>query len=169
MKRMIKIVVCLGALLYGTGIAAQTIERQVIASGGSVQSASGVAVSSTVGETVTATFSSGTVILTQGFQQDGLTTTSLSENKIAVDYKLYPNPTQNQLNINLIAEENIEGVLKLTSIDGKLIHSKRIRIEANQPFKDRFNMEHLPEGLYILSIQSEKGESQVVEKVQKIN
>lgn len=169
MKRIIQIVFCLAALFCGANLNAQTMERQVIASGGSVQTASGAELSSTIGEAVTASFTSGTVNLSQGFQQGGSVSTAIAENKIKMDYKLYPNPTRNKINIDLTADKAIEGELKLISIDGKLILSKRIQIQASQAFKFSYNMEQLPAGIYILSIQSNNGEAQVVDKIQKAN
>jgi hypothetical protein len=54
-------------------IQAQSIERSVVVNTGGYSEGAGVSVSWTLGEVVTATFSSGNTILTQGFQQPDLT------------------------------------------------------------------------------------------------
>lgn len=69
MKTIYKIILSLIAMCSITLLQAQSLERSVIASAGASQSASGVKLNSTVGEAITQTKTSGSVILNQGFQQ----------------------------------------------------------------------------------------------------
>jgi hypothetical protein len=62
----------LTANLIAVQIQAQSIERSVVANVGGYYEGAGVSVSWTLGEAVTATFSNGNTVLTQGFQQPDL-------------------------------------------------------------------------------------------------
>ena len=169
MKRIYKTAIIVGTMIFCFNLSAQSMERQVIASGGAVQSATGVELSSTVGEAATSSFSSGTVILNQGFQQGDSLTTGLAENNIQVDYKIYPNPTANQVNLNLTSDKDLEGIVTLTTIEGKQVFSKQINLTAGQAFKANYSLQNLSQGIYLLSIRGSNGEAQVVERIQKVN
>ncbi|MFU8844738.1 MAG: hypothetical protein ACNA7V_13125, partial [Bacteroidales bacterium] len=67
------IISLLPAVLIAVQPQAQSIERSVLASTGGYFEGSGVSVSWTLGEAVTATFNNGNTVLTQGFQQPDLT------------------------------------------------------------------------------------------------
>jgi hypothetical protein len=169
MKRLYQIAMIVGAMIFCFDLSAQSLERQVIASGGAVQSATGVEVSSTVGESATATHSSGTVILNQGFQQGELISTSIEENKIHLDYTIYPNPTSDRINVNLTSDKNIDGVVTLTTIEGKQLFSNSIKLRAGQAFRVKYNLQNFSQGTYLLTIRGNSGKAQVVERIQKIN
>lgn len=169
MIRFYKIAMLVGIVGFCTDLSGQSIERQVLASSGAAQSATGVELSSTTGEAVTANFSSGSVVLDQGFQQGDLMITDLAESKINVDYKLYPNPTSNQLNLNLTADKSLDGMVIITTIEGRQMLSKPIQLNAGQAFRTNYNLQHLSEGTYLLSIRGSNGDVQLVERIQKVN
>ena len=63
------------ATLFSIGLQAQSLTPQVIASGGSSYASGGYTLDFTVGEPLTATFSGGSNIVTQGFHQPSAATT----------------------------------------------------------------------------------------------
>ena len=99
----------------------QTLERQVISSAGSFSTAGGITLSSTVGEVAVTTMIAGTVVLTQGFQQPNPEdfTAVPDEQKINLNYKIYPNPTSDQLVVEFTADKPTELSIQLFDLNGK--------------------------------------------------
>ena len=69
MKIMKKLLLTITAVAFATLSFSQQVSRYVVASGGNYSTASGISVSSTIGEPMVTTLTSGSYILTQGFQQ----------------------------------------------------------------------------------------------------
>jgi hypothetical protein len=85
---------------------AQSIEREVVASSGDYFEGAGISLSWTLGEIATETYTSGNTILTQGFQQPGVTV------RIFVDLSAFLEGPFNGTNLNTTL--NSEGLLPLS-------------------------------------------------------
>lgn len=69
---------------------------------------------------------------------------------------MFPNPTQDQVNISIASKQVANGILSISSIDGKMILSEKIGV--NQVLQTRsFNLKNLTAGLYIVKIETELG------------
>lgn len=169
MKNIYKIILSLIAMCSFTFVQAQSIERSVIASAGASQSASGVKLNSTVGEAITQTKTTGSVILNQGFQQGDILPVGLEENQIKIDYSFYPNPTSDFINIELTSEKSGEANLQILSIEGKIIQTETFQLIQSQTIYKQFDLSSLTNGMYLISIQSKDGKGVVIDKIQKIN
>lgn len=83
-----------------------------------------------------------------------------SENNLEIS--IYPNPTNDLLNISFskLYTENIQ--LELFSIEGKLLNS----IEISQDSNDfQFDLSDFPQGIYLCKISTRNGESLTSEKI----
>ena len=121
--------------------------QEVISSGGEVQAAAGVEVSWTVGEAVIDTYISGTVALTQGFQQTKLTITAISELLLpGIEIKVFPNPTPDIITIHF-SEYVQDARYSLYDLRGKLLENKLIRSADTE-----INMAKYASGQYILKL-----------------
>jgi len=111
-------------LLFGSSIQAQ----QVIATTGNFHSNGSGSIAFTMGECVTETFTSSGTMLTQGFQQSGLTVTAIPGNpEFSLNVTAYPNPTTDFLNIS-IDKVDLSGIrYTLYSLDGKILESKEVK------------------------------------------
>ena len=65
------------------------------------------------------------------------------------DLKVYPNPTNGMLNIEILANERMESV-QLIDMTGKLV--------LDAPFKNQLDLSYLPKGIYFLRVQNKNGE-----------
>ncbi len=94
--------------------------QEVISSSGDYFVNSNGSISWTMGETITETFTDGTNILTQGFQQSRLSASSVFElEDMGITVKISPNPTQDIINLYI---DNIEGInYQLYDFNGKII------------------------------------------------
>lgn len=100
---------------------AQSIDRQVIGSAGLVGNTANIEMLATVGEAVTATFSTGSFEITQGFHQPDLVESATVAPKILVNFSVFPNPTADELTVEISPEKDIQLGLQLFSADGKLV------------------------------------------------
>lgn len=101
---------------------AQSIDRQVIGSAGLVGNTANIEMLATVGEAVTATFSTGSFEITQGFHQPDLVESATVAPKILVNFSVFPNPlSADELTVEISPEKDIQLGLQLFSADGKLV------------------------------------------------
>lgn len=156
------VIIILSSLLY-LPVMSQVARQDVIASAGGYNSATGVSLSWTLGETIVPTFSSSNLILTHGFQQQ-LIITSVQENlESLVKITIYPNPAVDV--INLLLDEALEGEVEISVIDymGRLV-----RTDFMEAFmiEKQINMSDLPGGIYFMRLT--KGKLSNVYKVVKL-
>lgn len=144
-------------VVAATIINAQSIEKQVIASTGGVLSNGTYEISATVGETVVETFISGTLTLTQGFQQANGSQTSVEELVVTANYKLYPNPTLGNAILEL-ESVNSDATISLIMYNtiGKLIYSKTIILQANRITTINLDLTNHSNGVYFVNILDSK-------------
>ena len=67
----------------------------------------------------------------------------------AYDVKLYPNPAQNELNLNYSGDINVQAI-RIFSVDGTVIKNTNVAEDF-----ERIDISHLNSGLYILSIETD--------------
>ena len=140
-------------------LAASAFSQQVVGSAGEDFTASDLQFSTTIGEPMTATFSSGDLTLTQGMQQPNEAEIIISvESRELDDVNLWPNPTEGRIALSTPVDS---GSLTLTDLSGKLLFSAQLNTNIQ-----RLNFSHLPAGSYLLRITTAEGYS--VQRVQII-
>jgi hypothetical protein len=163
MKRSFLIIL---TLIFGISAYSQTLLKQdVISSAGGFNTASGISISWTLGETIIPTFTStdNTLILTHGFQQQ-LIITAIEENLgPLVDVSVFPNPASDNVNIRFGEPLDSEVRLMVVSSQGKPVRS--VVIEPTTVEK-QINLQDLPSGVYYLRMT--KGKLSNVYKVVKL-
>lgn len=83
------------------------------------------------------------------------TTLSVDDESFAAT-SIYPNPTKNILNINFGSHTNVNVSIEMTIYD---LHGKKIKtIKRNTEVIQKVNTSQLSDGIYVLKINSEKGE-----------
>lgn len=136
---------------------AQHLERSVIGSTGTYIENDSIAISMTVGESVIAPFQSGTLILLQGFHKGGEgLSTSIEPEAVSVFYSFYPNPTSDQLFIQLEAERAVDLQIRLLDMQGKLADVPVQKHQRIQQLRTDLSLGNLPAGTYILQFLSEE-------------
>lgn len=68
--------------------------------------------------------------------------------EVDADLFVYPNPTTNQLNINLSANQKATAIGMLDMLGREVLH---------QPFTTRLDVSHLPAGNYVVAVYTEDG------------
>ncbi len=158
--------VILGLMSFST---AQSIERSVIGATGGYAETGSVSVSATVGEIAVETVSDGNTILTQGFQQpvEG-DFTSIRRPEISVNYRVYPNPTAQTLNIELSSTEIMDMEISLVDMQGRSVGLQEL-IQLSGTAQRQWDISSLSEGTYILRFVEQAGPVIHSVRIQKVH
>ncbi len=155
---MKKLLFSLCLMMMGASLYAQSLSRQVLASSGGHSSNSAGSVSSTVGELVINTGTSGSFLLTQGFQQPDANpvTGSVKGQQIRVDYELYPNPSRDVITLSLNATENINVNMYVYDAAGKLMQQP-VTLQGAGNYKHNLYITAYSAGNYYVKIVNATG------------
>jgi hypothetical protein len=139
--------------LSGHTLFGQTQSQQVVAASGGSGKNGETVIEWTLGEPVIAALSTGSIILTQGFQQPTLVVTAIKTmDGLPYTVEAYPNPTENLLLIELDNTEVRNFQYLLYDINGKVLEQKKLESDITA-----INMDNYPSGVYLLKvIQQEK-------------
>jgi len=72
-----------------------------------------------------------------------------------VELAIFPNPTQNHLQLKIATEQQENFIASIISLDGKLLVEKELNVFGEQHFS--MNVSELAEGFYFLKLSNEKG------------
>ena len=141
------------ALLCVWKLDAQTLSPEVMSCFGGDAKNSNFQVVWTGGEPFYTTISSSDAQLTQGFNQT-LTVELFTDVETLPDgfsFVVFPNPTQEVLNVTLTSENQTALYLQLIDLNGKVFLSK----QATQS-KEQLDVASLAKGIYLLNISDNK-------------
>ncbi|MCI4666792.1 MAG: T9SS type A sorting domain-containing protein [Bacteroidia bacterium] len=143
--------------VWGTiTVSAQSLTPEVLTSAGETFKGTNVSLDWTMGEIMTESFAGTTLVLTQGFQQPSLTSTSIEE--LASSFgtiKVYPNPTSNRLFIERERGQNLQ--VMLLDMKGSMVLQKTI-----QPLMGELNLSSYANGIYVLRMTDGKKFAQTI-------
>lgn len=71
-------------------------------------------------------------------------------NLSAIDFKVFPNPTDENISVLLASKEGLITELQIYGIEGRLMHQEKYRGQLHL-----VNISHLPKGVYIIKISSD--------------
>jgi len=152
-------------------IHAQSLERQVIGTSGGFQTASWGTLSSTIGETMTITMLTSSLILTQGFQQSlqsDLAVNEISSSTPAI--QIYPNPAVNRINVAINSSNAVKYTVALIDLLGqKLMVPFNVNNTSKGTESFVFDLRPLAIASYFIVVSDETGSMTNTFKFTKIN
>jgi len=155
-----KSILFLSLFLVGLVGITQTLDREVIASGGDFYSNSSAQLSTTIGEIIIGAYSSTSTQLTNGFHQTNLIITALEErNTDKLNIYIFPNPSAQSVTIYSELKDD-PLYYSISDALGKVM--KRGELNTERVILD---IESYSNGLYYLQIKGMKNE---VSKVYKL-
>ena len=120
-------------------------------------------ISITVGEPVTPTLQSGSVILTQGFQQAKLIITAISNpGQDDLNFSVGPNPTDDYLDLSSAEDISKNSKFILTDLNGNIIQTGPIESRTT-----RISFLSLPSGAYLLKVFLKQNQAPITYKILK--
>ena len=128
--------------------------QAVLAPAGGIHTKQNLSLEWTLGETFVESVTTQEKWYTEGFHQPKLSARPVSTSAGGYDIKIFPNPTQELLNVFI--KSPVEEDLKLTLVDvtGKTIYTQKVPSGTSEI---QLRVKHLPEGMYMLSVVSTKG------------
>jgi len=127
----------------------QDMPQQVIGSAGDQHTIESASVSWTVGEVTTATLSSSSVTLSQGFQQGNLTINTLvDQDMLDFNLKAYPNPV---IDILLLETDEAQQMYQVINMQGEVVLNGNITAILQE-----IDFTNLPNGVYLLSVHQKQ-------------
>jgi hypothetical protein len=122
---------------------AQTLTNQVVANAGNSFSSAILHIDQTTGESITNTFQTGSLTITQGFHQPNLFAVGVKEIETST-LSLWPNPARESVTISG-SKQPIERIEIFDAV-GKLV--------VTHAQKNTFNVEPLAAGSYVVRVHS---------------
>ena len=157
-------------LLFSVIASAQSLAPSVIASYGKWSNNGGFTLSATSGEMMIQTFTGGTNILTQGFQQPDdkdVGIQQLTEDGLTIN--IFPNPTHDLVTVNLQADNaELYGVI-MYDLLGRTLALPGTLDRSRTQLQQSFNLSQLPAATYFLCVVNAQGEIKHSFKIQKIS
>jgi len=139
-------------LMFFTGMPDESMAQQVtpavICSGGETLTASSLSLDFTIGEITTESLSTGSLLLTQGFNQGPDPNTGIEEKMInGNDLKVYPNPANDRIYLFCNDEEIHPAKIMINDLQGRRILS--LDFTTNPML---IHLDQLNPGFYTVSI-----------------
>jgi len=151
-------------------LSAQSLSPTVIASYGKWSNNGGYTLSATSGEMMIETFTGGTNILTQGFQQPDEKTIGIQElNEDGLTIKIFPNPTSDLVMIDLQSENAESYGVIMYDLLGRALALPGTLDRSHTQLQQSFNLSPLPSATYFLCVVNAQGEIKNSFKIQKIS
>lgn len=146
------------AIFLVSNLSAQTIERQLIGSAGGSFANATHDLNFSAGEAVIVTETSGSIILTQGFQQDDLGLVGIKELE-KESISLYPNPVNTTLNIHFLDDASKNGEISVLVYDnqGKLVYQQEENLASGYGNIVQLDLSFLTNGMYVIHIKDAVG------------
>ncbi len=150
---MKKIYILILSIITTSGLFGQSINRELVSTTGENFKNEKYELAWSIGETITETFSTTQIILSNGFSQGNLQVTSIYDEKAeqGIEVLLYPNPATESITVDLTGSNFIVGDrmdLYLSDINGKTI-----RMEKMKSKRRKIILSGYENGLYFLTIR----------------
>jgi hypothetical protein len=142
-------------------VSAQTLQNDVVASGGGEGSSANMSIEFSIGEPVIETVGTVDMTLTQGFLQPSLTITFIEEDDMLEGISIFPNPVTDELTVDVPLQYS---VLKweLLDMNGRVLSSS-----VFMPGTQTLNMQAYAQGTYVLMIIDPVSGQQLNSKILK--
>jgi len=141
-------------ILFPVKILCQTLSSEGLFAAGDSYGNSTAQISWTLGDGQTSTVRSKDLILTQGFLQSHFTlvgVNQVTENE-SFDFKVFPNPVHDILNLKYVSDKKIEFYVELFNLEGKKLYADKLISTQNSA---TIHFDAFQSGYYILKIRSE--------------
>lgn len=165
---MKKIFFLLACFFFFQNSYSQQLDRQVFSSNGTSINSGNIWLDYTIGEMNIVTYTTGSIVLNQGFHQVYSTSTSILNLSYSSAIKVYPNPGSGYLQIDIPDDMVNKSFYKLTDIAGRVISDYDNLNTLLPSNKNTINISGLPYGIYLLTIQTQNSNSTYLYRIIKI-
>lgn len=157
MKTLYRLILFFITLACAGKAQAQSLTPSVLASGGRFATGGGYSLSETVGEmTMVQTFTAGSSILTQGFQQPADANVGLPVVQLAgYGAEIFPNPAVGLLNFDFVAADQVDATINMLDVLGQVLTTEQAYIGAGK-HRVQLDLSNHPQGIYFAEVTMRK-------------
>jgi hypothetical protein len=163
---------CILAMLAASpNVRGQSIGPSVLNANGGSGTAGGNTFEWSIGETMVSTYTSSSIVVTQGVLQPTSGTTEIADNTLAPRLDVFPNPSSALVNLQFNAPAQGTLTYRLSDLLGRVIQEKAIEVNSGTTSK-QLNIKDLACATYMLQVMYKtKGnnEESATYKIQKLN
>lgn len=142
--------IMIGGLSFGIA-KAQFLTPSIVSTTGDYYANATGSLSYTIGEPIIETYSGGSNILTQGFQQTDYSFVGVQNvTKSDIQISVYPNPFASTFTLNNMA--NVQLFAQITDMTGKVIYQRNL-----VPGNNMINPGNLADAIYLLTVTDNTG------------
>lgn len=150
--RHLKLIMVICFVFVTMAVSSQELSRQVISASGGQSEVGSLDLSWTMGQAgLVGTFTSPGLTLCAGFQQFDVLIDGITEQVSDGNLRVYPNPFNDFIVLEMITEQKASLTLKLFDGSGKLWLTKEIHQQPTV-INETIDMSGLPHGIYYLSV-----------------
>jgi hypothetical protein len=146
---------------------AQQLSHQVLVPVAGLVNDDKISFSQTVGETAVEIVGCYDYIFTQGFQQPGIKVKN-DEWPVGTGIKVYPNPAEDYLIVELFGESPRNIRIEIIDITGTVVFTDRKSFNDRYWYKEWYNVDFLIRGFYLVRVLTEDGFMNRTVKIEKI-
>lgn len=150
-----------------TSILSQQLSHQVIVPLAGLVTDSKISYSQTAGETAVEVMGCYEYIFTQGFQQPGIKQSD-DDQPEGTGVRVYPNPAGDYLTVEMYGEKTRAVRIEIIDITGTVVMSDNKTFDKDYWHKERYDVDHLTRGLYLVRVLTEDGYLNRTIKIEKI-
>lgn len=143
---------------------AQSISPKVLSSAGRTFQGTSAQIDWTLGEIAITTLQTHDQQITQGFHQPHYTLTNELPKKVG-QIKVFPNPTQDVLQVEMLFIQDRHVHIQLYDISGRLLWTREV---SGQSILQEVNLSTYPSGNYLLCFSIDQNEFSQNFKIQKV-
>ena len=150
------LIATIGLLVIGSTALGQSLDQQVMASSSGMVETDSVKLVYTIGQVLDDALDNGSITLLSGFISEGEFTVSVEEILVGVEFKVYPNPASEEVNLLLTTDNRLSLEADVMSLNGQQIGGtyKKWEMAAGVEGIQRFDVRSLSTGTYVIRLIS---------------
>jgi len=145
----------------------QHLSHQVLVPAAGIAVSGAIHYSQTIGETAIEIINSSGFVLTQGFQQPGITIVP-EERELGNGVDVYPNPATDFINVKLFGDVARKFRIDIVNITGTIVSSEKLDFIDSFFYIQQVAVDRLFKGLYFVRVVSDDGVISRVFKIEKM-
>jgi hypothetical protein len=154
-------------LFFPANCFAQELSHQVLVPAAGLATAGTIFYSQTIGETAVETIGSAGFELTQGFQQPGITISSVIQPE-GTGVDVYPNPATDFINVKFFGDSARKFRIEIINITGMIVNSLTVTFITNYFYIQQIEVTRLTNGFYFVRVTSDDNKINRIFKIEKM-
>lgn len=155
-------------MFSGSACLAQQLSNQVLVPAAGLATAGVLSYSQTIGETAVELINNDGYVLTQGFQQPGITIESGPNPNPGTGVEVYPNPATTLINVKLYSDQAHKFKVEIINLTGRVAMTTSLEFSTGYYYILQMEVAGLANGFYFVRVSSDDGIINRIFKIEKM-